>query len=214
MLLRTTTRRPAQDVPTLQEPPPDKSLSVRNDNRRTAELHLAPKAVIDRLPSIDPEMLPSLKTTKVAQSRLDSSPMLQRDSHLQKEVIRNLLRFADVILIRDYGKTNLISPASTVDPGTTPFPLAPVLKKNSREVRWAIDYRRMNAIPKEDVSSPDCRHVPQDKGWLIRDLGTDDHGSLLFGCFLFFPSLGGHGYRPRNISGRWSEATPQGEKFK
>ena len=72
----------------------------------------------------------------------------------------------------------------------------------------------MSDIPKEDVSSPDCCRVPQDKGWPIRDLDTDDHGSLLFGCFLFFPSLGGHGYRPRNISGRWSAATPQGEKFK
>ena len=87
-------------------------------------------------------------------------------------------------------------------------------EKNSREVGWAIDYRRMNAIPKEDVSSPDCCRVPQDKGWPICDLGADDHGSLLFGWFLFFPSSGGHGYQPRNISGRWPEATPQGEKFK
>ena len=214
VLLRTTTLHPAEDVPTLQEPPPDRGLSVRNDNPRTAELHLAPGAVVDRLPSLDPETSPSLKTTmhaesdalpqdaKVAQSRLDSS--------------------VDMISIGSYGKTNLISPASTVDPGTTPiwmkqrplnlvkkeslwrqvdqrveqrvveevylpwsFPLAPVLKRNSREVRWAIAYRRMNAIPREDVSSPDYRHVPQ--GWPIYDLGTDDHGSLFSRCFLFFP---------------------------
>ena len=93
------------------------------------------------------------------------------------------------------------------------FPLAPVLKRNSREVRWAIAHRQMNAIPREDVSSPDCRHVPQDKGWLIRDLGTDDHGSPFSGCFLFSPSLGGHDYWLRNISGRWPEATPPGEKL-
>ena len=69
------------------------------------------------------------------------------------------------------------------------FPLAPVLKKNSREVRWAIAHPRMNAIPREDISSHNCRHVPQDKGWPIRDLGTDDHESLPFGCFLFSPQL-------------------------
>ena len=147
VLLRTTTRHPAEDIPTLQEPLPDRGLSVRNDNQRTAELHLTPRAVVDRLPSLDPEMSPSLKTTmhaesdalpqdtKVAQSRLDSSPMLRRDSHLQKEVIRTLLRFADVILIGSYGKTNLISPASTFDPGTTPIrmkqrPLNPVKKES------------------------------------------------------------------------------------
>ena len=142
-------------------PPPDKSLSVRNDNRRTAELHLAPEAVVDRLPSIDPETSPSLKTTmhaesdalpqdaKVAQSRLDSSPMLQRDSHLQKEVIRTLLRFADVISIGDYGKTNLISPASTVNPGTTSIrmkqrPLNPLNPLNpvKKESLWQqVDQR-------------------------------------------------------------------------
>ena len=147
LLLQTTTRRPTEDVSTRQEPPPDKSLSVHNGNRRTAELHLAPEAIVDRLPSIGPETSPSLKTTlhmesdtlpqgaKVAQSRLDSSPMLQRDSRLQKEVIRTILRFADVISIGDYGKTNLISPASTVKPGTTPIrmkqrPLNPVQKES------------------------------------------------------------------------------------
>ena len=268
VLLRTTTRYPAEDVPTLQEPMPDRSLSVRNDNKRTAELHLAPEAVVDRLPSLDPGTSPSRKTTmhaesdalpqdaKVSPSRLDSSPMLRRDSRLQKEVIRTILG--------DYGKINLLSPVSTVEPGTTPIrikqrlldpvqkesswqqvdqrleqraveevyspwssPLAPVLRKNSQEVRWTIAYRQMNVIFKEDVSSPDHHRVPLDKGWPILDtwktlrtllgkrgLGTDDHGSLLFGCLLFSPSLGGHGYRPKNISGRWPEATPQGEKSK
>ena len=196
-------RRPEQTPrhQTPQEPPPDKSLSVHNGNRRTAELHLAPEAVVDRLPSIGPEMSPSLKTTmhaesdtlpqdaKVVQSWLDSSPMVQRDSRLQKEVIRTILRFADLISIRDYGKTNLISPASTVKPGTTPirmkqrplnpvqkeslwqqvdqrfeqrameevyspwsFPLAPVLKKNSGEIRWAAHYRKQNVFRREEAS--------------------------------------------------------------
>ena len=123
---------------------------------------------------------------KVAQSRLDSSLLLRRDSGLRKEVIRTLLRFADVISIGGYGKTNLISHASTVDPGTTQiqmkqrplnpvmeeslrrqvdqwfeqrvveevyspwsFPLAPVSKKNSQEVRLAIDYRRLKVITKK-----------------------------------------------------------------
>ena len=200
LLLRTTTRRPTEDVSTPQEPPPDKSLSVHNGNRRTAELHLAPEAIVDRLPSIGSETSPSLKTTlhaesdtlpqgaTVAQSRLDSSPMLQRDSRLQKEVIRTILRFADVISIGDYGKNNLISPASTVKPGTTPirmkqrplnpvqkeslwqqvdkqfeqraveevyspwsFPVAPVLTKNSGEIRWAVHYRKQNVFRREEA---------------------------------------------------------------
>ena len=31
------------------------------------------------------------------------------------------------------------------------FPLVPVPKKNSREVRWAVDYRRLNAVTKKDA---------------------------------------------------------------
>ena len=31
------------------------------------------------------------------------------------------------------------------------FPLVPVPKKNSKEVRWAVDYRRLNAITKKDA---------------------------------------------------------------
>ena len=122
-------------------------------------------------------------------------------------------------LIEDYGKTTLL---------LTPLAANSSAKRDDKEIRWDTNYcRQMNAIPKEDVSSPDRRRIPQDKGWPIlgpwktlrtllgkRDPGTDDHGSLLFGCFLFSPSLGGHGYRPRNLSGRWLEATPQGKTFK
>ena len=140
-------------------------------------------------------------------------------SRLQKEAVRDLLPSTSMALIEDYGKTTLILHPLAANSST---------KKDDKEIRWDTNYCwRMNAIPKEDVSSPDHCRVPQDKGWLIldtwktlwtllgkRDLGTDDDGSLLFGCFLFSPGLGGHGYRPRNISGRWFEATPQGEKFK
>ena len=88
-------------------------------------------------------------------------------------------------LIEDYGETTLILHPLAVDSST---------KKDDQEIRWDTIYRlQMNAIHKEDVSSPNRRHVPQDKGWPIGDLSTDDHGSLLFGCFLFSPSLGGHG---------------------
>ena len=31
------------------------------------------------------------------------------------------------------------------------FPLVPVPKKNSREVRWAVDYRKLNAVTKTDA---------------------------------------------------------------
>ena len=31
------------------------------------------------------------------------------------------------------------------------FPLIPVPKKNSREVRWAVDYRKLNAVTKKDA---------------------------------------------------------------
>ena len=124
----------------------------------------------------------------VAQFCLDSSPLLQRDSRLRKEVIRTLLQFADVISIGGCSKTNLISHLITVHPGTTPikmkhrplnpvmeeslrqqidrwleqrvveeadspwsFPLVQVLKKNSQEVRWAVNYRRLNAVTKKDA---------------------------------------------------------------
>ena len=58
MLLRATTQHPAEDVPTLQEPPPDKSLSVRDDNQRTPELHFAPEAVVNHLLSTQRRHLP------------------------------------------------------------------------------------------------------------------------------------------------------------
>ena len=31
------------------------------------------------------------------------------------------------------------------------FPLVPVPKKNSKEIRWAVDYRRLNAVTKKDA---------------------------------------------------------------
>ena len=66
--------------------------------------------------------------------RLNSSPLLQRDSRLRKEVIRTLLQFADVISIGGYGETNLISHAIFVKPGTAPIkmkhrPLNPVMEE-------------------------------------------------------------------------------------
>ena len=79
----------------------------------------------------------------VAHFSLNSSPLLQRDSRLRKEVIRVLLQFADVISIRGYGETNLISHAITVNPGTTPItmkhqPLNPVMEESLRQQidRW------------------------------------------------------------------------------
>ena len=126
----------------------------------------------------------------VTQFRLDKAPTLQRDPRLQKEVIRTLLQFSDVISISGYGKTNLISHPINVHPGTTrikmkhrplnpvmeeslrqqidwwleqrvvdeadspwSFPLVPVPKKNSKEVRWAVDYRKLNTITKKDTFS-------------------------------------------------------------
>ena len=78
----------------------------------------------------------------MANFRLDSSPMLQRDSHLSKEVIRVLLQFADIISIGGYGETNMISHSITVNPGTTPIkmkhrPLNPVEESLRQQIdRW------------------------------------------------------------------------------
>ena len=211
MLLQPTTRSLLGDNPVLQEVQPDGSLAVLVDNLELEDLHLEPDTIVGSVqevtaaPStVDSDMSPSPEATTheefdalpqaakikwlVAQFRLDSSPLLQRDSRLRKEVIRNLLQYADVILIGGYGKTNLISHMITVHPGTTPikmkhrplnpvmeeslrqqidrwleqwvieeadspwsFPLVPVPKKNSREIRWAIDYCPLNAVTKKDA---------------------------------------------------------------
>ena len=215
----------AEGVPTLQEPPPDQSLPIRDDNRRTAELHLAPEAIVDSRQevtaaphTISVSTSPPSNSNAITSADYNALPQ-DRDPHLQKEAVWDLLPSASVALIEDYCKPTLILHPLAANSST---------KKDDKEVRWDTDYcRQMNAIPKEDVSSPDHRLVPRFKGWPIldtwktlqtllgkRDLGTDDHGSLLFGCLVFSPSLGGHGYRPRNISGRWPEATPQGQKSK
>ena len=77
----------------------------------------------------------------VAHFRLNDSPLLQRDSHLRKEVIRVLLQFADIISIGGYGETNLISHAITVDPGTAPIkmkhhPLNPVMEESLSNIKF------------------------------------------------------------------------------
>ena len=215
-----------QSVPTLQEPPPDKSLSVRDDNRRTAELHLTPEAVADSRREVTAasntvSVSTSPPSKAIATTDYDAVPQDRQDmdSHLQQKAVRDLLPSAGMTLIGDYGKTILILHPLVANSST---------KKDDNEIRWDTSCCGwMSAFPKEDVSSLGRRRVPLDTGWLIldtgktlrtlpgkHDLGTDEHGSLLFGCFLFSPSLGGHGYRPMNISGRWFEATPQGEKFK
>ena len=93
-------------------------------------------------PSLTPPQSAKIKWL-VAHFRLNSSPLLQRDSRLWKEVIRVLLQFADVISIGGYGETNLISHAITVKPGTAPIkmkhrPLNPVMEESLRQQidRW------------------------------------------------------------------------------
>ena len=211
MLLQPTTRSLLGDNPVLQEVQPDGSLTVLVDNLEHEDLHLEPDTIVglvqevtaasstvDEDTSPPPEAttheefdaLPQAAEIKwlVAQFRLDSSSLLQRDSCLLKEVIRTLLQYVDVISIGGYGKTNLISHTITVHPGTTPikmkhrplnpvmeeslrqqidrwleqrvveeadspwsFPLVPVPKKNSREICWAVDYHRLNAVTKKDA---------------------------------------------------------------
>ena len=197
--------------PIIQEVQPDGSLAVLVDNLETMGQEIAPDTVVGSVQevtatptTVDAETSPPPEATTheafnalpqsckikwlVANFRLDSSPLLQRDSQLRKEVIRTLLQFTDVISIGGYWETNLISHAIVVEPGTTPikmkhrplnpvleeslkqqidrwlaqkvveeadspwsFPLVPVPKKNGKEIRWAVDYRKLNAVTKKDA---------------------------------------------------------------
>ena len=121
ILLQPTIRSLLGDNPILQEVQPDGSLSVLVDNLETIEQELAPDAPIGSVQEVtsapsdlDPEMSPPPANTTheefdekikwlVTHIRLDASPLLQRDSHLRKEVIRTQLQFADVISIGGYG---------------------------------------------------------------------------------------------------------------
>ena len=90
------------------------------DNLEPEDLHLESGTIVGlvqevtaALSTIDADTPPSPEATTheefdalpqaakmkwlVAQFRLDTSPLLQRDSRLWKEVIRTLLQFADVI---------------------------------------------------------------------------------------------------------------------
>ena len=91
----------------------------------------------------------------MANFRLESSPRLQKDSRLRKEVIRVLLQFSDVVSIGGYRETNLISHSITVNLGTTPIkmkhrPLNPVMEESLRQQidRW-IEQRVV-----EEANSP------------------------------------------------------------
>ena len=132
VLLQPTIRSLLGDNLILQEVQPDGSLSVLVDNLETIEQELAPDIIIGSVQEVtsapsdlDPERSPPPATTTheefdalpqnekikwlVTHFRLDASSLLQRDSRLRKEVIRTLLKFADVISIGGYGETNLIS---------------------------------------------------------------------------------------------------------
>ena len=131
VLLQPKVRSLLGDNPILQEVQTDGSLSVLVDNLETVEQELAPETLVgsvqevtsapsDLHPNTSPppaavtheelDALPQDTKIKrlVKQFRLDSSPLLLRDSRLRKEVIRTLLQFADIISIGGYGETNLI----------------------------------------------------------------------------------------------------------
>ena len=166
MVLQPMTRSLLGDNPVLHEVQPDGSLAVLADNLELEDHHHEPDTIVGSVQEVTaapttvhadtsppPEVtthgefdaLPQAAKIKwlVAQFRLDSSPLLQRDSHLRKEVIWTLLQYADVILIVGYGKTNIISHTRTVHPGTTPIkmkhrPLNPIMEESLRQQmdRW------------------------------------------------------------------------------
>ena len=122
VLLQPTTRSLLGDNPILQEVQADGSLSVLADNLEPEDLHLEPDTIVGSVQevtaaptTVDVDTSPHPEATThgefdalpqaakikwlVAQFHLDSSPLLQRDSRLRKEVIRTLLQYADVISI-------------------------------------------------------------------------------------------------------------------
>ena len=174
VLLQPTVRSLLGDNPILQEVQTDRSLSVLVDNLETVEQELPPEALVGSVQEVtsapsdlDPDtspppavatheefdVLPQNNKIKwlVKQFRLDSSPLLQRDSRLRKEVIRTLFQFADVISIGGYRETNLISHAIVVEPGTALIkmkhcPLNPVVEESLRQDRstagWSNGWSR------------------------------------------------------------------------
>ena len=161
MLIRPPVGSPLGDNPILQEIWEDGSLSVLAENDNIQELRMESGALVGSVQEVtsapseveaDSSPPPEASTHKdfdalpqnakikwlVAHFQLNESPLLQRDSHLWKEVIRVLLQFGDVISIGGYGETNLISHAITVDPGTTPIKmkhrqLNPVMEESLKQ---------------------------------------------------------------------------------
>ena len=166
VLLQLTACSLLGDNPIMDEVQADCSLTVLVDNLEYEDVYIEPDTVIGSVQDVtatpttvhaDDSSPPEAATHEefdalpqdarfkwlVAQFRLDSSPLLQRDSRLWKEVIRTLLQFADVILIGGYSKTNLISHPINVHPGTAPIkmkhrPLKPVMEDSLRQQidRW------------------------------------------------------------------------------
>ena len=127
VLIQPPMGSPLGDNPILQEVQENGSLSVLAENDHPQELHLEPEALLGSVQEVtsapseveaDTSPPPEASTHKdfdalhqnakikwlVAHFHLNDSPLLQRDSHLRKEVIRVLLQFADVISIRGYVK--------------------------------------------------------------------------------------------------------------
>ena len=74
----------------------------------------------------------------VKQFRLNESEVQERDPELQREELKALLKFSDVISIKGYGKTNLVSHSIILEPGSVPIkmrhrPLNPVMEGSLRK---------------------------------------------------------------------------------